>query len=189
MLRVVIRDLYSVLIKNPFDEELKALTTDFGQLLRRIIATVDRYGLKRRHLGKHEKEVDKFFRVLSTKSLTSEPAQAIQVRMKRNQDRLFTFLKYDGVPWNNNNAEHAVKVFAYYRVIANGKMTEIGLTNYLLLLSIYQTCQYKGISFLKFLLSGEVDLDKYSERPSFPAKAIEIATSRLERSFFDKELR
>ena len=26
-----------------------------------------------------------------------------------NMARLFTFLDYDGVPWNNNNAEHAIK--------------------------------------------------------------------------------
>ena len=31
------------------------------------------------------------------------------------RDKLFTFIKYDGVPWNNNNAENAIKRFAYYR--------------------------------------------------------------------------
>ena len=29
--------------------------------------------------------------------------------------RLFTFLAYDGIPWNNNNAEHAIKAFARLR--------------------------------------------------------------------------
>ena len=35
-------------------------------------------------------------------------------------------LDHDGVPWNNNNAEHAVKAFAYYREIADGQFTEDG---------------------------------------------------------------
>jgi hypothetical protein len=33
-------------------------------------------------------------------------------RFEKNRDKLFTFLRYDGVPWNNNNAEHAIKAFA-----------------------------------------------------------------------------
>ena len=54
-------------------------------------------------------------------------------RFEKNRDKLFTFLTYDGIPWNNNNAEHAIKQFAHYRIIADGKMTEAGLNNYLVL--------------------------------------------------------
>lgn len=66
---------------------------------------------------------------------------------------LFTFLDYDNVPWNNNNVERAIKNFADYRRNLEGKITENGLRSHLILLSIYQTCNYKGINFLKFLLS------------------------------------
>src|SRR5262249_52950527 len=31
----------------------------------------------------------------------------------------------------------------------------------LVLLSLYQTCRYKGVSFLRFLLSGEQDIDAF----------------------------
>ena len=34
-------------------------------------------------------------------------------------------------------------------------MREEGLSDYLVLLSVYQTCKYRGVSFLKFLLSRE----------------------------------
>ena len=44
-------------------------------------------------------------------------------------------------------------------------MTEAGLKDYLVLLSIYQTCRYKGVSFLKFLLSRERDMDAFCEQP------------------------
>jgi len=67
------------------------------------------------------------------------------------------------VPWNNNNAENAIKRFAYYREDTAGTMRVEGLNNYLTLLSIYQTCRYKGVSFLKFLLSRERDLDAFCE--------------------------
>jgi hypothetical protein len=65
------------------------------------------------------------------------------------------------VPWNNNNAEHAVKYFAKYRRLTNGRVTESGLQNYLVLLSIYQTCRYKEIRFLDFLLSKARDIDRF----------------------------
>ena len=43
-------------------------------------------------------------------------------------------------------------------------MTASGLTDYLVLLTIYQTCKYKGVSFLKFLLSQERDIDVFCGR-------------------------
>ncbi len=42
-----------------------------------------------------------------------------------------------------------------------GLLTEKSIEEYLILLSIYQTCKYRRINFLKFLLSKETDLDVY----------------------------
>ena len=90
-------------------------------------------------------------------------------------ETLFTFLSHDGVPWNNNNAEHAIKSFAQYREVADNLLNVNGLRNYLVLLSIYQTCRYKGLSFLKFLLSKELDIDVFAtRRKSIPAPTIEV---------------
>jgi hypothetical protein len=159
----LIRDMNHDLLNNPFDDEFKSLVREFGQLLREIVATIDRYGLKKRHLNKHVDDVDRFFRTLAGRQFHSDLAQAYQQRLTKNQDKLFTFLRHDSVPWNNNNAEHAVKHYAYYRKVSDGQMTESGLSDYLVLLSVYQTCKYKGISFLKFLLSGERDVDRFIE--------------------------
>jgi hypothetical protein len=41
----------------PFDDEFKSLVSEFGQLLRTIVATIDRHGLKRRYLNKHTADV------------------------------------------------------------------------------------------------------------------------------------
>ena len=157
----LIRDMNEDLLNNPFDEELQAVTGPFSKLLREIVVTIDQHGLKQCHLKRHEQAVEKYFESLAAQEIHSEPAEALRERLTRYKDKLFTFLKYDGVPWNNNNAENAVKQFVYYREHSDGIMRETGLKDYLVLLSIYQTCKYKGISFLKFLLSKERDIDAF----------------------------
>ncbi|MGO9838532.1 MAG: IS66 family transposase, partial [Polyangiaceae bacterium] len=52
-----------------------------------------------------------------------ELVQRYQDRFRRNERRLFTFLDHDGVPWNNNNAENAIKAFAALRRGAEGLFT------------------------------------------------------------------
>jgi hypothetical protein len=66
------------------------------------------------------------------------------------------------VPWNNNNAEHAVKAFATLRKVIGGSSTETGIREYLILLSICETCKYKGLDFPDFLRSGEKDIDTFA---------------------------
>jgi hypothetical protein len=71
---------------------------------------------------------------------------------------MFTFLEYDGIPWNNNNAEHAIKRFAKYRRDADGRFTEQSLKDYLVLASVLETCEFNNVNVLRFLLSGEKTL-------------------------------
>jgi hypothetical protein len=75
---------------------------------------------------------------------------------------LFTFLSHDSVPWNNNNAEHAIKAFARLRRAIEGLSTPKGIEEYLILLSVCQTCKYSGLDFLDFLRSGETDLGTFA---------------------------
>jgi len=159
----LMRDINQVLLNNPYDDELQSITRPFGALLRALVETVDEHGLKRRHLQKHKPNVEGFFRELSERSCRSEAAESLRSRLTKYRDKLFTFIDHDGVPWNNNNAENAIKKFAYYREDTVGMMKEEGLSDYLLLLSICQTCRYKGVSFLKFLVSGQRDIDFYSK--------------------------
>jgi hypothetical protein len=157
------RDLNQELLANPYDNELKAITSPFGSMLRAIIDTIDQHGLQQRYLIKHQQETVSFFRALTVQSFHSEAAEALRARLLKYQEKLFTFIHYDGVPWNNNNAEHAIKQFAYYREHTTGRLREPGLRDYLVLLSICQTCQYKGVSFLHFLLSKGRDIDRFCE--------------------------
>ena len=160
----LIRDINNDLKGNPYDEELKALAGEFGKLLRSIVGTIDKYGLKKHHLHKHKAEVDRFFRALEPRVYRSELAEGYQRRLLKNEGKLFTFLEHDGVPWNNNPGEHAVKAFAWSREVSDGLMSKEGLSDFLVLLSVRQTCKYRGVSFLKFLLSGEEDVEAYCRR-------------------------
>jgi hypothetical protein len=159
------RDLNHDLFHSPYDEELKAVASQFGRLLKSIIQTVDKHGLRSAYLARHKSAMNSFFTALSESHYTSEVALGYQARFLKNQGKLFTFLDHDGVPWNNNNAEHAIKQFAYYRQICEPHITVAGLQEYLVLLSIAQTCKYKGVSFLKYLLSRELDIDTFCKRP------------------------
>jgi hypothetical protein len=154
------------MLGSPYDGELQAIAQGLGSLLRRIVSTVDDYGLKRKHLSSFRTDVEAFFRALSATSYRSEPAQSLQKRLIKYQNKLFVFLSQDGVPWNNSVAENAIKHFARYRTDTAGLMSEAGLDDYLILLSLYVTCRYKGVSFLKFLLSKSRDIDAFCARPT-----------------------
>src|SRR5437588_1501004 len=101
---------------------------------------------------------------LAGQSFHSEAAEAMREWLLKYRDKLFTFIRHDGVPWNNNNAEHALKRFAYYRHLVDGQWNEVGLKAYLVLLSLCLSCKYKGAGFLKFLLSRQTDIDTFCEQ-------------------------
>ncbi|MBI4326107.1 MAG: transposase, partial [Chloroflexi bacterium] len=159
----LVRDLNGLILDHPYDEELKHIIKSFGQLLMTIVEDVDRRGLKKHFLQKHLVAVGRFYRKVVCAEYQSPAALACRDRFEKNRDKLFTFLKFDGVPWNNNNAEHAMKAFARLRDVIEGSSTEKGIREYLILLSICQTCKYMGVDFLDFLRSGEKDLHAFAE--------------------------
>jgi predicted RecB family nuclease len=158
----LIRDFNDDLLRNPFDSDLKQQAARFTALLQTVIATVDRFGLKKYHLHKHKKDVDRYYDIESGAAYGSELARHYQQRVLKYRAKLFTFLDYDDVPWNNNNAENAIKQFACRRATMGTTFTEAGIRDYLLLLSIYQTLRYRKASFWKFLRSGETDIDAFT---------------------------
>jgi len=156
----LMRDMNDDLLANPFDEEFKGLARAFSGLLRAMVETIDAHGLRKWYLRKHKAAVDKFYDDVFGRAYQSEAASKLQKRLEKNRDKLFTFLSYDGVSWHNNNAEHAIKHFAVYRRAQYGLSTAESIRQYLVLLSIFQTCKYRDISFLKFLLSKETDVGR-----------------------------
>jgi transposase-like protein len=158
----LVRDINDDLFRNPLDLEFVQLVTGFAQLLRLIVETIDKYGLKKRNLNKHQQDVEKFYKRIIDQSSKSELTQKYQKRFRRYKESLFIFLKHDGIPWNNNNAEHAIKPFAAYRRSRDGTFTERSIQEYLILLSVQQTCRYQELSFFEFLKSGKQSLAEFA---------------------------
>jgi predicted RecB family nuclease len=149
----LVRDIDDDILRNPFDIELKEMGQGFGTILRKIISTIDKYGLKRRHLQKHKKEAYQFLTEVSSTNYSSEYAKKYKKRFEKSGQKMFTFLDHDGVPWNNNNAEHAIKVFARHRRYTGAMSTEHTLREYLTLATVFETCEFNNINVLQFLLS------------------------------------
>jgi hypothetical protein len=162
----LVRDLNDDLAKNPFDEELKNVATGFAALMQRVVQTIDRHGLKHFHLRKHKPDVENFFNRVSQAPYKSELARYYQHRFIKYRNKLFTFMDHDGVPWNNNNAENAVKRFVTRRKGMGGTaaFSEKGIRDYLVLLSIYQTLRFRQLNFWQFLISGETNITTFTAK-------------------------
>jgi predicted RecB family nuclease len=157
----LIRDINDDLWKAPFDKELEAFAVEVQSLLVSILEAVDRFGLKAWHLRKFNKDVERFYnKNITGREYRSEAAETYRKRFDRYRGSLFTFLNEDGIPWENNMAERAIRQLAVQRKIS-GSFFKRSAGHYLLLLAISQTCRFQGKSFLKFLLSKETNVDSF----------------------------
>jgi len=157
----LIRDLNENLRKSPFDTEYENFVGAVGALIIPILQTVEKYGLKIWHLRKFRPNVDHFYeKFINNKVYASDATQTFQKRFMKYREKLFVFLDKDGIPWNNNAAERAIRHLAVQRKISGtfGKETA---PHYLRLLSVTQTCRFQNKSLLQFLLSGEKDIDNF----------------------------
>ena len=156
----LIRDMNDDLWKSPFDSEFEEFLLEVRNLIVPILESVEEYGLKSEKLSKFELNVNQFYENTINKSYRSDLTLKYQKRFLRYRSSLFTFLKEDEIPWNNNTGERAIRHLAVQRKIS-GYFHKSLISQYLLLLGIMQTCRFQGKSFLKFLLSKEKDLDKF----------------------------
>jgi hypothetical protein len=65
-------------LKNPFNGELGFIAKRFGILLRGTVDTVNRYGLKARHLHKYKSQVKSFFEEICALNCRSQVAEALR---------------------------------------------------------------------------------------------------------------
>jgi len=156
----LIRDLNDDLWDTPFNAEFELFVFEVRNLIVPIFEAVDKHGFKTRFLNKFKKSVEHFYdKNIVDKDYKSELTKKYQKRFQRNKDSLFTFLERDDIPWNNNMAERAIRQLAVQRKISMS-FFEHTIPDYLLLLGIAQTCRFQDKSFLKFLLSEEIDIEK-----------------------------
>ncbi len=124
------------------------------------MAAIQRYGLKKRHLNKFEKHIDRFYsKRIDGREYESDLVCKYQERFVNYKGKLFTFLKHDNVLWHNNPSEHALRHIILQSDVSR-RFSKSMIEDYLVLLGIKQTCKFQNKSFLKFLLSNETDVSK-----------------------------
>jgi predicted RecB family nuclease len=156
----LIREMNDDLWKSPFDIEFEGFVLNVKNLIVPILEMVEDYGLKTKKLNKFNNNVTQFYNNTINKTYKSDLVLKYQKRFLRYRDSLFVFISEDGIPWNNNAGERAIRHLAVQRKIS-GSFFESMMPHYLLLLGIMQTCRFQGKSFLKFLLSKERDIDRF----------------------------
>jgi len=160
----LIRDLNDDLWAAPFDAEFETFILEVRNLIVPIMEAIQKYGLKKRNLHKSQKQVALFYaEVILDHHYHSELALKYQKRFIQYRESLFTFLEHDGIPWENNTAERALRHLTVQEKIS-GSFHKSLMPDYLRLLAIRQTCRFQGKSFFKFLFSGETDLDMFEAR-------------------------
>src|SRR3979411_1638098 len=70
----LMRDLNDEILNNPFDEEAKLIALWFAALLKPIVETIDRRGLKTHFLRKHLRDVERFYGFLHKSDFNSDVA-------------------------------------------------------------------------------------------------------------------
>jgi hypothetical protein len=71
------------------------------------------------NLRKHRTRVDSFYRdTIDVLTGQQEILSKYKKRFERYRDSMFTFLGKDGIPWNNNAAERALRHLAVQRKIS-----------------------------------------------------------------------
>ena len=148
----LIRDMNDDLWKYPFDIEYEKIVLELRNLIIPIFESIAKYGSKKYHLNKLKKSIIKFYdNIIINKNYNSDIAIKYQKRLEKYWNRLFTFIEYDNVPWNNNMAERRLRHLAVQRKISSHFNN--GIHVYLLFLGIMQTRRFQKKSFFKFLLS------------------------------------
>ena len=156
----LIRDINDDLWRFPFDSEYERFVIKVRDLILPILEAVEKFGLKKRHLNKFLPCVEHFYECVINARYKSDLAIKYQKRFLRYRSSLFVFLTENGIPWNNNAGERAIRHLAVQRKIS-GSFFESMTPHYLRLLGIMQTCRFQEKSLLKFLLSKEIDIDQF----------------------------
>jgi hypothetical protein len=77
--------------------------------------------------------------------------EKVRVRLRKQQDHLFTFLDHQAVPATNNLAERQLRPAVISRKLSCGNKTQAGARTWEVLTSLAATCRQNGAAFTDFL--------------------------------------
>jgi len=95
---------------------------------------------------------------LREESVVEGDLEKLLKRCNKYEKILFTYLKYEGVPPDNNKAERDLRPFVVQRKRSGGFKSPEVMRHYVIYLSLYMTCKLNGKNFdtlLDLIFSGE----------------------------------
>ena len=101
----------------------------------------------KKKLGQLKKEL----RLLQEWKNPNPTLKEIIKKVKRQEDKILTFVEHEDVPCHNNYGEYIIRKGVLKRKISGGSMSEDGALAYACLQSIAQTCHLRKISFFNFM--------------------------------------
>lgn len=105
-----------------------------------------------------EENLRALIRTLREEGVVNEDLRRLLDRCEKFEKSLFTYLKYEGMPPDNNEAERRIRPFVVQRKRSGGFKSPEVMRHYVVYLSLYMTCKLNGKSFNKLLelvFSGE----------------------------------
>lgn len=111
----MIRDLNDAVLKQPYDEELKIIVKGFADLVKPMVETVDRHGLKSRFLRKHLVSVDRFtgaFQKQTFGASKQEHSRVVSRKIERSYSPFWYMMAYPGTIIMPNMRSRHLQLFA-----------------------------------------------------------------------------
>ncbi|MGH9919447.1 MAG: IS66 family transposase [Nitrososphaerales archaeon] len=128
----------------------------FAKKLRRILrdaigmAEAKDHGERLRAKARLEARVDAL--ISSYSSSKEKNCARLLKRLRREKGMLFTFLEEEGLDWNNNAAERALRSSVVIRKITYGNQSDEGAHAHAVLMSIKETCGLRKENFFDYAM-------------------------------------
>ena len=123
----------------------------------------DAYDLK--HAKLQSRMVD-----LAMTEWTNPHARRLAKRLLKYGESLLTFVEFDGVPADNNQAEREVRPAVLMRKASYGNMSDRGTETRAVLMTIYRTLKRRGLDPLAVIADALRTYTTTGQLPPLPAK-------------------
>ena len=147
---------------------------DFAKKLRRLLGDAIRLwrqsDLSAESRASRRKLLDQRLEEIIKTDWGDSQAKRLIKRLKRHRDDLFTFLDKPGVPFDNNQAERAIRPAVIIRKNSYCNRSERGADTQAVLMSIYRTIEQRGHDPLNTLANAMRTYLKTGRLPDLPPK-------------------
>ena len=147
----LLREVKQVSLRNHSQEWKR-----FARRLKRLMHEALRLVIDREKLGKrkyHKRVASLHMRLADIfgASYRDKDCERLAKRLAKHSEELFVFLLHPGVPAENNHAERQMRFAVVMRKNSYGNQSKRGAQAQAILMSIFRTCQLRGIDPIAFL--------------------------------------